>query len=78
MNFDKHLNQILEQLAKGMSVQDIAKETKEDLPKIKSELKKGIEVEKEHTGSAIKAKKIAKDHLVEKPNYYSKLKKAGL
>lgn len=68
----------MEQLAKNMSVQDIADETKTDVSKINSELKKGIEVEKEHTTSATKAKKIAKDHLVEKPKYYTKLKKAGL
>lgn len=42
---------------------------------LKSELKKGIEIEKEHTNDENKAKEIAMDHLVEDPHYYSKLKK---
>ena len=67
-----------EQLAKGMSIEDIAKEHDVEIKKIKKELKKGSKVEKEHTSSAKKAKKIAKDHLVEKPKYYTKLSKAGL
>jgi hypothetical protein len=60
----------------------------------KTELKKGIKVEKEHRHTIayiqkmVKAKifpsreliysKIAQDHLKEDPNYYEKLKKAGL
>jgi hypothetical protein len=39
------------------------------------ELKMGIEVEKEHTNNAIIAERIAKDHLAEIPNYYTRLKK---
>lgn len=42
------------------------------------ELKKGIEVEKEHTDDPVKAEEIALDHLKEDPKYYSKLTKAGL
>lgn len=42
------------------------------------ELKKGIEVEKEHTNDPVKAEEIALDHLKEDPKYYSKLSKAGL
>lgn len=38
------------------------------------ELKMGIEIEKEHTDYPIIAKRIAKGHLVEFPNYYSALK----
>lgn len=72
------INQILEQLAKGMTLDDIASTTGESIEDVKKELKKGIKTEKEHTPSAKKASKIAKDHLVEKPKYYSKLKKAGL
>jgi predicted DNA-binding protein YlxM (UPF0122 family) len=78
MNFDDTLKRITEQLAKGKSLQDIADEHSVDKSVIKSELKKGKKVEKEHTGSVKKAEQIAKDHLVEKPKYYSKLKKAGL
>jgi len=40
-----------------------------------SELAMGIEVEKEHTDDPEVAKKIAKDHLAEMPDYYTKLKK---
>ena len=78
MTFTDNCNQILEQLAKGMSLDDIAKETGTNVKEIKTELKKGIKTEKEHTTSTNKAKKIAKDHLVEKPKYYTKLKQAGL
>ena len=38
----------------------------------------GIEVEKEHSNDIKTRKKIAVDHLTEKPNYYTKLIKAGL
>lgn len=44
----------------------------------KYELEKGIKVEMEHTDSKAKAEEIARDHLAENPNYYSKLEKAGL
>lgn len=40
-----------------------------------SQLKLGIETEKEHTKSELIAKLIAKDHLKEDPKYYTKLKK---
>lgn len=42
------------------------------------QLKKGIEVELEHTKSRRIAKEIAKDHLVENSKYYDKLEKAKL
>ena len=37
------------------------------------ELERGIEVEKEHTDCPIIAKEIAKDHLAECPDYYTRL-----
>ena len=40
------------------------------------ELQMGIEVEMEHTNNATIAKMIAKDHLMELPDYYTRLKKA--
>jgi hypothetical protein len=40
-----------------------------------SELKEGIKIEHEHTKSSFIAKKIAKDHLDEIPDYYTRLKK---
>ena len=52
---------------------------KHDLAPIKNfnkrELKKGIKAEKEHTNSDLIATLIAKDHLSELPNYYTKLSK---
>lgn len=42
------------------------------------ELSSGIKEEMEHTKDPLIAKMIAKDHLVEDPKYYSKLKKAKL
>lgn len=44
----------------------------------KAELKKGIQHEKEHTMDEALATKIAVDHLLEDPKYYTKLGKAGL
>jgi LysM repeat protein len=41
-------------------------------------LKRGIQVEKEHTTHTEKARRIALAHLGEDPNYYKKLDKAGL
>jgi hypothetical protein len=39
------------------------------------QLKMGCQVEKEHTSSPVRAKIIAKDHLDEIPDYYTRLKK---
>lgn len=38
------------------------------------ELAMGIEIEKEHTNDEIEAKNIAKNHLLEISDYYSRLK----
>jgi hypothetical protein len=61
-------------MAKNMSVEDIAKKHEISVDEIKAELKIGMKVEKEHTDSHKEAVKIAKDHLVEDPKYYTKLK----
>jgi len=39
------------------------------------QLNMGIEIEKEHTDDPALAKEIAKDHLAEIPDYYTRLKK---
>ena len=85
MSYDNTVNELLtkiytinEQLAKGKTVEDIAKEQKVTKQELNKELEKGAKVEKEHTDSESKAKAVAKDHLVEDPKYYTKLKKAGL
>lgn len=38
------------------------------------ELDMGIDVEKEHTDNVVEAEAIAKDHLVELPDYYTRLR----
>ena len=43
--------------------------------KIRSELKKGIEVELEHVDDKSIAEEIAMDHLMEDPAYYSNIEK---
>lgn len=48
-------------------------EKKEEEGGMDEQLKKGIEVEMEHTDDPEEAKKIAMDHLSEDPQYYSKL-----
>lgn len=45
---------------------------------VKSELKKGIKVEMEHTNDPKTAAKIALDHLKENPKYYSDLENSGV
>jgi hypothetical protein len=53
------------------------KEGAVDKEKLK-QIKKGIEVEMEHTDDPKLALKIAMDHIKEDPKYYDKLDKAGL
>jgi hypothetical protein len=48
------------------------------LPFPKDQIRKGINVEMEHTNDKRVALKIALDHLKEDPQYYDKLEKAGL
>jgi hypothetical protein len=43
---------------------------------LRSQLRKGIKVEQEHTGDAKMAREIALDHLDEFPDYYDRLEKA--
>jgi hypothetical protein len=62
-------------LAKGMSLEDIAKHHKMDVEDIKKALINGIKTEMEHTTSKDIAKEIAMDHIYEDPKYYYKLKK---
>lgn len=78
MKFDDLYESILNGLAKGMSVQDIADKHKVDIKDIEDQLSLGMDVEKEHTDSKEAARAISMDHLVEVPDYYTKLSKAGL
>ncbi len=68
-------NKVKGGLADGMSLKDICKKHNVKFDDLKSEFKKGVKVELEHTKNIEVAKEIAKDHLVEDPKYYSKLQK---
>jgi hypothetical protein len=65
-------------LSKEKSIEDIAEMHNVTISHIKSQLRKGIEVESEHTSDKNMQEKIAKDHLIENPNYYTILDKVGL
>jgi hypothetical protein len=58
-----------------MSVEDIAGKHGVSPARIQKQLKMGIKVEGEHTTNKEEAEGIALQHLAEKPNYYTELKK---
>lgn len=60
-------------LADSKSLQDIADKHSVSLSAIESALADGIKVESEHTSDVAVATEIAKDHLFEDAEYYSKL-----
>lgn len=60
------------------SLEALAKKHDVSVDALKKQLEIGIKVEHEHTEDDDKARRIALDHLDEKPDYYTKLKKAGL
>ena len=61
----------------GKTVPNCVKLKERNEPNLQ-QIKKGIEVEMEHTSDRKTALKIALDHLAEDPNYYDKLQAAGL
>ena len=61
-----------------MSLLDIAKKHNITDSELRSEHKKGIKVEQEHTSNIKTATRIALDHLFEDPKYYTKLAKIKL
>lgn len=76
-------NKSLLDLAKKYSYNDStdtidSNKMKRILLHLKKQYNMGIKVEMEHTYNINVAKEICMDHLFENPNYYSKLKKAGL
>ena len=62
-------------LSKGKTINDIVNKYKTTLDIVKTQLKKGIKIELEHTTSKKIALEIAMDHLWEDLQYYNKLKK---
>jgi len=71
-------NKVGGHLSKGKSLKQIAEMHNVSLAQINDELAKGLEVEKEHFADFKERTRVAKDHLVENPNYYTLLSKAGL
>jgi hypothetical protein len=67
--FEEHIYMILSDILSGGKSKDF-KGTYDP-----TQLKMGMKVELEHTGSSLIAEKIAKDHLAEIPDYYSRLEK---
>ena len=61
--------------ADKFSIKDIAKKFNVSVEKIESQIKKGIEIEKEHTSDKEKATEIAMDHVTEFPDYYDRIEK---
>ena len=61
--------------ADKMSVEDIAKKFNVSVDRIKAQIKKGVEIEKEHTNDEEKATEIAMDHVTEFPDYYDRIEK---
>jgi len=70
-DLDKFSEKEVEDLLANLGHHDFVPDSEFDA----TELKKGIEVEKEHTASILIAKLIAKDHLKEIPDYYTRLNK---
>lgn len=62
-------------LADGKTVEDVAKHHNVSVEKIKSQMKKGMKVEMEHTDDKQVAHEIALDHIWELPDYYDRLEK---
>jgi tRNA U34 5-carboxymethylaminomethyl modifying GTPase MnmE/TrmE len=60
---------------KTPSVEEIARKHHVSVEQIKQELQKGMEVELEHTDDEDMADEIARDHLDELPDYYTRLAK---
>jgi hypothetical protein len=82
MIFDKIVNIYLKEeklsggKGDGMSIQDLAELHGVSIDLIKDQLRKGIEIEYEHTNDPDIAMQIAKDHIMELgPIYYIELEK---
>lgn len=75
INENMGTNKIKGGLSDGLSLKDIAEKHGVSVIELNSELNKGIKVEIEHVNDEELAKEIAMDHLVEMPNYYTKLEK---
>ena len=70
---NEELDRVLSGKSKNMSINDIANKHNVSVKKIEQQLEKGVKIEMEHTKDKKIALKIAKDHLVEFPDYYTRL-----
>jgi hypothetical protein len=76
MSFKTYLEQkLIGGQADKHSLESIAKKHGVSLKLIQKEFEMGMSVEKEHTDDVEIAKEVAMDHLVELPDYYTRLKK---
>lgn len=73
MHFEKIVENLLQGLAAGKTEQQIADKHGVTFGMVQNELLKGVEVEMEHTDCPKIARRIAMDHLWERPDYYSRL-----
>lgn len=62
-------------LADGKTVEDIAKKHNVSVEQIQKQIEKGYKIEYEHVNDKKRAIEIAKDHLMEIPDYYDRLEK---
>jgi len=63
------------ELADGKSIEEIATHHNTSVEQISKQFEMGIKVEMEHTNDRERAEEIAKDHLWEIPDYYTRLDK---
>jgi hypothetical protein len=73
MNFNQLYEFTMRGLSHGWTLEDIAKKHNVDISELQKQLDMGLEVEKEHDENLEIRKQIAMDHLVEDPEYYTKL-----
>jgi hypothetical protein len=73
MQFNILVENMLNGLAKGKTLEDLALKHNSSLEELQSELNTGMGVEREHTQDEETAKTIAMDHIFEDPKYYTKL-----
>lgn len=71
----KKLKETKSKLTKVPTKKEIANKFKIDSSELDKEIQMGIEIELEHTESKEMAEKIAMQHLIELPDYYTRLKK---
>lgn len=75
IDLEKSKDQIKGGLADKLSIEQIADKHGVSVKSIKKQIKKGTKVEMEHTDDPTKAAEIARDHVYEIKDYYTRLAK---